>query len=112
LEDAVEQIRRNRQVMFAVGGHDEFALPSGFDAVFLHEPPNPFFPNQHAISLKLLPDSWPAVFAFAGQMRCLDVNQQGGITEAPARQLRAINIFAPLTFKEPLALTFNTSHAP
>jgi len=54
---------------------DEFTLPSGFDAVLLHEPPNPFFPDTHATGTEFLPDSRPAVFAFAGGMRCLEENQ-------------------------------------
>lgn len=77
------QIKHRRQVQPARIGLDisdvarphavgrirlELAFPPGFDAVFLHEPTNPFFPNPYTISLKLSPDSWPAVFAFAGGM--------------------------------------------
>ena len=40
-----------------------------------------------------------AVFAFVGGMHCLDVNQQGGITEALARRNWMIRGFAPLTLE-------------
>lgn len=64
LKVSVEQIRRNRQIVLAVGGHDEFTLSVRFDAMHLHEPQNPFLPNSHAISPKFSPDPRPAIFAF------------------------------------------------
>ena len=68
LEVTIEQVRRNRQVVLAVRGNDIFALPTGFDAVQLHEALNPFFAHSYAIGTELFPDSRPAVFAFAARM--------------------------------------------
>jgi hypothetical protein len=82
--------------MFKVGGDDEFAVPSGFNAVLLHEPVNRLLPNAHSIGMKLSPDSWPAIIIFAGGVRCLDVSQSGCITEAFARYGFEIRILAPL----------------
>ena len=39
------ELRRNQQIVLAAGGHDEFTLSARFDAIYLHEPPNPFLPN-------------------------------------------------------------------
>lgn len=64
LKVSVEQIRRSRPIMLAAGDHDEFTLSARFDAMYLHEPPNPFLPNSHAISPKFSPDPRPAIFAF------------------------------------------------
>ncbi len=76
LEVAIEQVRRNRQVVFAVRGDDIFAFPPGFDTVQLHEPLNTLFAHLDAVCTQFLPDSRPAVFAFAASMGCLDVDQQ------------------------------------
>jgi len=75
LELSIVQVRRNRQVMFTVGGHDKFTFSSGFNSVLLHDPANLFFPNAHSIGLQFSPESRLAVFTFAGGMRCLDVDQ-------------------------------------
>ena len=75
LEVAVEQVRCDRQVVLAVGGDPKFTFLSGFDAVLFHKPLDMFFTHFHAIGTQFLPDSRPAVFAFACSVRGLDVNQ-------------------------------------
>lgn len=90
---SVEQIRRNRQIVLAVGGHDEFTLSARFDATYLHEPPNPFLPNSYATSPKFSPDPRLAIFAFAG------LNQQSSIAEALAGNRRIIRNSSSLMSK-------------
>lgn len=85
--------------MLAVGGYDEFTLPARFDVVFLHESSNPFFPNSNTICPKFSPNPWPAIFAFAGCMHSLDVNQQSSVADALAGNRWIIRNSSPLMFK-------------
>jgi hypothetical protein len=63
-EVAVQQVRRDRQVMPAVGGHHpETALAASANAVFLHQPLNPLFAHANAALDQLPPDSRPTVGA-------------------------------------------------
>jgi len=81
--------------MLTVGSYDEFTLFARFDVVFLHESSNPFFPNSHTISSKFS----PAMFAFAGCMHSLDVNQQSGVADALAGNRWIIRNSSPLMSK-------------
>lgn len=67
--------------------------------MLLHEFANPLFSNAHATGTKFTPDSRPARFPFAGCIRCLDVYQQGSITETLPKGGWTIRIFAPLMFE-------------
>ena len=54
-----------------------------FYAELLQYPPKPFFSYSHTVGTKLLPDSRPAVFAFAGSMPDSDENKLRFIFNAP-----------------------------
>ena len=83
-EVAIEQVRCNRQVVFAVRGHNVFAFASGSDAVIFHQSLYPALSRMHAVGKQGLPDAQPAIFASCDSMGSLDVNQQCFVTEALA----------------------------
>ncbi|MDF2464855.1 MAG: hypothetical protein K0Q43_3090, partial [Ramlibacter sp.] len=81
-EVARQQIRRNGQVVFAVGGHNKFPLASGLDAVALHQLSHALLADPNASCQQLLPHLRPAVFLLDLGVDGLDVHQQGFVADA------------------------------
>ena len=74
-ELAIEQIRRDWQVMVAVGGHLEPFLAFRANAVFLHQRLQPMLAHADAIVAELTPDAGSAVAATGLRLDRLDVHQ-------------------------------------
>ena len=58
--------------MVRIGGRLEFAYCFGFEAIFSHQPGNPFPPAASTAATKLLMDLGTAVFASAFLMDLFD----------------------------------------
>lgn len=84
-EVSLQQIGRNRQVVFAIGRIDKLALSSCLDAVTVHEFSDSFFAYPNASCHQLFAHSWPTVFTFDLSMDGLDVNQQCFVADAFVR---------------------------
>lgn len=84
-EVSLQQIGRNRQVVFAVGGRDKLALSPGLDAVTVHEFSDSFFAYPNASCYQLFAHSWPTVFLLDFGVNGLDVNQQSFVADAFVR---------------------------
>lgn len=71
--------------MFAVGGHHEFALGSGLDAVLFHQLEHPVFAHTNPARQQLLVHARPAVFAFDLGVDSSLVGKHGFVAVAPSR---------------------------
>ena len=70
-EDAIQNVRRNRQVMSAVGScESETSLPAGINAVLLHQPLHPQLAYADALRPKLPPDAQHVALPF--MQKCLN----------------------------------------
>src|SRR5579863_9374538 len=85
-EVTVQQVRRDRQVMLAIGGHHpETPLAASSNAVFLHQSLHPLFAHANAALDQLPPDARPTVGAAMFRVHRADMRQQRGITQMPPR---------------------------
>ena len=80
----VEQVRRNRQIMIAVGGDFEAPLSFGTNAVQLHKLLHALLAHTNASGKQFLPGAWPAIAASRFGMDGLDVHQQCVIAQMAA----------------------------
>src|SRR5438046_1986974 len=84
-EVAVQQVRRDRQVMPAVGGHHpEAPLAASTNAVLLHQPLHPLLAHANAALDQLPPDARPTVGAAMFRVHRAEMRQQGRIAQVPA----------------------------
>ena len=76
-EVAVQQVRRDRQVMPAVCSCDpETSLAASTNAVFLHQPLDPLLARANAALDQFPPDSRPAISSVMFSIHGTDVRQQ------------------------------------
>src|ERR1035438_2761133 len=84
-ELAIEHIRRDRQVVPAVGGSNaESALAASLNAVLLHQPLHPQLAHANALRPQLPPDARPSIRSAILRIDGADVNQQCFVAEVPA----------------------------
>ena len=84
-EVAVQQVRRDRQIVPAVGGHHpEAPLAAGTNAVLLHQPLHPLLAHANAALDQLPPDARPPVGAAMFRVHRADMRQQRRIAQMPA----------------------------
>ena len=82
-EITVEQVGRNGQGMFAVGGDNKFPLAPRPDAVPVHGLLHPLLAHTSAAAQQFLPHAWPAVLSLDLGMNRKDVGQQILIADSP-----------------------------
>ncbi len=84
-EVAIQKVRRNRQIVPAVGGCDTKApLAAGANAVLLHQPLHTLLAYANALSSKLPPDPRPAVNSTSLCRGRTDVRQQRLVAQMAA----------------------------
>ena len=74
-EVALEQVRSNEQLMFAVGGDNELSLALGLDAVLLHDAPHALLADTDTASHQFFPHLGPAVSLLNLDVSSPDMNQ-------------------------------------
>src|ERR1017187_5998565 len=81
-ELAIEHIRRDRQVVPAVGGGNaESALAASLNAVLLHQPLHPQLANANALRPQLPPDARPSIRSAILHIDGADMHQQRPVTQ-------------------------------
>jgi len=93
---ALQRVRRNRQVFFAVGGHDKLPLAPRPDAMALHALSHTILAHANATSQQFLSHPWPAVFLLHLNVDCLDIHQQRIVADALVDNwfARLVGVFA------------------
>ena len=74
-EVALQQVRSNGQLVFAVGGDHELSRASGLDAVLLHDAPHALLADTDTAGHQFLPHLGPAVFLLDLDVDSPDMSQ-------------------------------------
>src|SRR5450759_4322149 len=84
-EVTVQQVRRDRQVMLAVGGcNSKLPLAASMNAMLPHQPLHPLLAHANALHPQLPPDARPSVRSAILRIHGADMHQQRFIAQVAA----------------------------
>ena len=112
-EVALQQVRCNGQLVFAVRGDHKLFLASGLDAVLFHHASYALFAHSDATCHQFFAHLGPAVFLPDLGVDGPNMDQQGFVADAlvGARLGWLLSAFAPHVLEEAAGLTPSTSQA-
>jgi len=108
----MHQLERDRQVVFAVSGHDELALGAGANAMALHQQAHTFLVHPNASCQQFLVHARPAVLALNLGVDGSHLRKQGLIAVKPAGATSRPFVHPPTIETAFQQEIFNSLHAP